>query len=78
MFSFLKKFKFLQIYSLAPKSGISYFLGYKIFTNARVENIRRQIFIDARVENIIGWPIKMEHKQTFSNLRQNQHTACLR
>jgi hypothetical protein len=50
-------------------------MDYAIFINARVGNIRRRIFTDIRFENIIGWPIKMEHKQTFSNLRQNQQCS---
>jgi hypothetical protein len=43
----------LQIYSLAPESRILYFLGYSIFTNARVGNIHWRIFTDTRVRNII-------------------------
>jgi hypothetical protein len=48
----------LRIYSLAPKSGILYFLGYAIFTNTRVENIHRRIFINVRVRNIIDKSFK--------------------
>jgi len=56
-----KKFLFLLMqnfanYLLVLESGIPYFLGCTIFTNAKVENIHRRIFIDARVRNIIGRP----------------------
>jgi hypothetical protein len=42
------------IYLLALESGIPYFLGYVIFTNARVGNIHSQIFTNTRVRNIIS------------------------
>ena len=44
----------LLIYLLALESGIPYFLGYVIFTNARVGNIHSQIFTSTRVRNIIS------------------------
>jgi len=40
-YSFPFLIQILKIYSLALELGIPYFLGYTIFTNARVGNIRR-------------------------------------